>query len=96
MAVYRVTQDMGLTHVEFFTTLPAAIAHREYWVEGNVVRIEYEGRYVLIELGCEQVRKIALLRLPHTEVTFSFHHFTTEQRDAFMARFDLYFRRGGG
>ena len=96
MAVYRLTQDMGLTHVEFFNTLPAAIAHQDFVVEDNVVRIEYEGRRVLIELGCEQVRKIALLRLPHTEVTLSFFHFTTEQRNQFLTRFDLYFRRGGG
>ena len=47
---------------------------------GVVVRIDYDGRYVVIELGCEQIRKIALLRMPHTEVTFSFHQFSDEQR----------------
>ena len=96
MAPYRFTQDMGLTHAEFFKTLPSAIEHREFSVDGVVVRIDYDGRYVVIELGCEQIREIALLRMLHTEVTFSFHQFSDEQRTQFMHRFDLYFRRGGG
>ena len=87
---------MGLTHAEFFATLPAAIEHRDHLVDGNTVRIDYDGCYLVIELGREQVRQIALLRLPHTEVTFSFHHFTVIAREQFMRRFDLYFRRGGG
>ena len=87
---------MGLTHAEFFKTLPAAIEHCGYSVDGNIIRIDFDTRFVCIELGPEQVRAIALLRLPHSEVTFSFHHFSDEQRQQFMHRFDLYFRRGGG
>ena len=88
---------MGLTHADFFKTLPAAIEHHEFSVDGRgAVRIDYDGRYVIIELGCEQIRKIALLRMPHTEVRFSFHQFSDEQRAQFMQRFDFYFRRGGG
>ena len=87
---------MGLTHAEFFKTLPPAIEYHPYTVDGVLVRIDYDGRHLVIELGPEQVREIALLRMPHAEVTFSFHRFSEEQREQFMQRFDLYFRRGGG
>ena len=87
---------MGLTHAEFFKTLAPAINYHPYTVDGERVQIDYEGRRLVIELGPEQVRAIALLRMPHAQVTFSFHHFSEQQREQFMHRFDLYFRRGGG
>ena len=92
----RFTLDMGLTHAEFFKTLPAAIGHLAYTRDGNVIRVDYEGRCVQFELGPQQVREIALLRMPHTPVKFNFHRFSDAQRETFMERFDLYFRRGGG
>ena len=90
------TRELGFSHKEFFRSLPAAIAHREYVVCGNTVRLGYEKGSVRIELGPEQVRAIASLRLPSTKVTFSFFDISKLQRDRFMQRFDLYFQRGGG
>ena len=87
---------MGLTHTEFFRSLPPAIENREYSVEDGVVRIDVDGRSVIIELGSQLSRAIASLKLPYLEVRFSFHGFSDEEREQFMERFELYYRRGGG
>ena len=63
---------MGLTHADFFKTLPAAIEHHPFLVDQNTMCINYDDRHLVIELGREQVRTIALLRMPHVEVTFRF------------------------
>ena len=87
---------MGLTHSEFYRSLPPAIAHHTFSVEDNHVRIDYGDRVVTLELGSQQVRSIASLRLPYVEVRFTFDGFSATQQREFMARFERYFRRGGG
>jgi hypothetical protein len=96
MSTYAFTREMGLTREEFFKSLPQAIAHREFTVTNGVVRIEFENRAVTIELGQERMRSIALLTLPYMEVRFTFLDFSVQERERFMERFNLYFRRGGG
>jgi hypothetical protein len=91
------TQDMSISHADFFRLLPAAIVPYESRVKQNVVEIFAEQRRVIITLGVEGVRKITgLLSLPRTQVEFLFEHFDEAQREAFMHRFDRYFHRGGG
>jgi hypothetical protein len=92
------TQELGLTHAEFFKSLPPAIEHRPYTVTRNTrVEIDFgDERELTIELGEQKIRRIALLRLPYCEVRFHFVGFSLEQRKSFTHRFDLYFRRGGG
>ncbi len=92
----RFTREMGLTHAEFFRSLPSAIARRDYTVEDGEIGIDFGGRRVTIELGEQKARAIASLNLPYVEVTFRFFDFSDAERNEFMERFDLYFRRGGG
>jgi hypothetical protein len=87
---------MGLTHEEFFRELPAALGHREYVADAGRVSVRLDGGSLLITLGSEQTRKIAALRLPYTVVGFRFEGVEEVERDNFMQRFDLCFRRGGG
>ncbi len=94
--VVSFTRSMGLTHTEFFRSLPPAIAGHPYEREGHTVSIAYDGRSVTIVLGPERTRAIAALRLPCVEVTFTFRGFPEDERRAFMDRFDRYFLRGGG
>lgn len=96
MPTYAFTREMGLTREEFFKCLPQAIAHREFTVTNSQVRIQFESCAVIIELGEERIRSIALLRLPYMEVRFTFLGFSVQEREEFMDRFNLYFRRGGG
>lgn len=91
------SQDMSISHADFFRLLPAAIAPYESRVKQNVVEIYADQRQVVITLGVEGVRKITgLLSLPRTQVTFAFAQFSDAQREEFMHRFDRYFHRGGG
>ena len=90
------SREMGLTHREFLRELPAAIAYRRFRTEGNRIHVELGGASLVITLGPERVRRIAALRLPRTMVGFEFDGVTTRERQAFMQRFDLCFRRGGG
>ena len=97
MVDHQFTQELGLTHAEFFRSLPAAIEHRDYHVAGDRVQVEYDdGRQVTFVLGPEQRRRIALLSMPYCEIRFEFSGFSDQQLQAFTHRFDLYFRRGGG
>jgi hypothetical protein len=94
--VRRFNRELGLTHAEFYRMLPPAVAHREFTVEDDRVRIEDGHRRVTIELGPQRYRRIASLRLPFLEARFTFVGFAPAELDAFMARFRRYFQRGGG
>ena len=90
------TREMGVDHRDFFRLLPRAMGDHPYEVEGDAVRAELGGGTLLIELGPERVRRIALLALPFTEVSFTFRDTDEAGREAFTRRFELAFRRGGG
>ena len=87
---------MGVTHREFFRELPAAIAHRRFRADGNRVYVELDDASLVITLSPERIRRVAALRLPYTVVSFEFKGVEASDRQAFMRRFDLCFRRGGG
>ncbi|MEE4379512.1 MAG: hypothetical protein V2J55_18660 [Candidatus Competibacteraceae bacterium] len=91
-----VTREMGLTHAEFFRTLARAFAGWRFEIQGTTVTIFEQERLLEITLAPEQERRIALLRLPVTQVKFTFHDYSDGQRSAFLRHFDRYFQRGGG
>lgn len=90
------SRELGLTHAEFFRSLPPAIAQRPCTIEGNRVVIEHGDGRVEIELGPRQDRRIASLRLPYLVARFTFIGLSGSEREQFMARFERYFQRGGG
>jgi len=94
--VYSFTRELGLTHGEFYRSLPPALGARDYTVTENRVHVDEGMRKVTIELGPQRYRSIASLRLPYTEVLFTFEGFAPSERADFMARFERYFQRGGG
>lgn len=96
MEPHRFTREMGITHADFFRILPSAIDQHPYHRRDHGIEVDFGDRSVEIDLGDEKIRGIALLQLPYIEMSFVFHGFSVEQRKAFMGRFDLYFRRGGG
>ena len=96
MDSFRFSRESGLTHAEFFRSLPAALDHHPFSVDGDRVVVDYGDRRITIVLGPQQVRRIAMLEIPYTILHFSFDGFSPAQRTEFMDRFNLYFRRGGG
>ncbi len=90
------SREMGLTHAEFFRSLPPAVAPRSFTIEGHRVVIEHGAGRIEIELGPRQDRRIASLRLPYVVVRFTFTGVTGAERERFLSRFERYFQRGGG
>lgn len=95
-AVVRYSRDMGITHREFFRTLPAALPALPYTVQGPDVVISDDTRRLVISLSPEGRRRIAALSLPTTQVHFTFSGYSPQDVERFMARFDRAFQRGGG
>lgn len=90
---------MGFTRKEFMRALPSALHDYPYQVDGDVITItppESDGHPIMITLGAEAVRKIALLRLPYIHVDFDFTAVDEAVHKRFLAQFDLYYRKGGG
>ncbi len=96
MSQFRLTRKMSITHREFFRLLPRAVDNAPVSRQnGRVIVYANEGR-VAIFLAAETLRKLAMLELPVTEITLEFTDFTDAAREAFLARFDLAFQKGGG
>lgn len=93
---FGIVRPMGLTHVEFMRSLPAAVEGMDCRVEGPHIEITDAVRRIEIRLGPEQMRYLGSLVLPQTQVNLSFEGFSEEQRKDFLRRFDLAFQRGGG
>ena len=87
---------MGITHREFFRTLPAALPALPHTVQGHDVIITEDTQRLVISLSPEGRRRIAALSLPTTQVHFTFSGYSLQDIEQFMARFDRAFQRGGG
>jgi hypothetical protein len=91
-----VIREMGLSHAEFFRTLARALAGWRFKIQSNTVVVFEQERCLKITLAPEQERRIAMLRLPVTQVTFTFHGYSDAQSNTFLRHFERYFQRGGG
>jgi hypothetical protein len=89
-------RQMGLTHAEFFRILPPVVAGIVHRVEERAVHIEDGPRRASLILGPEGERRLGAMRLPGFALRFAFSGYRQDQVDAFMARFDTCFHRGGG
>ena len=92
----RYSREMGVTDDDFWRILPKAMGEHDYRIDGRTVRGSVDGGTVEIVLGPQQERRIALLRLPFSEVSFTFRGVSADDQQAFKRHFDLYFQRGGG
>ncbi len=92
----RLVREMGLAHADFWRLLPQAVGDCPWRADGTRVGIEVDGGRVEIELGPEGERRIAGLTLPSTTVRFRWEGVARPAFDAFLERFDRYYRRGGG
>ena len=92
----ELVRRMALTHRDFLRSLPGAAPGMESRINGPEIELSAFPRRVLISLGPEECRRLGALALPETEVRLRFEGFSEQQRQAFLERFDLAFRRGGG
>ena len=91
-----VTKDMSITHAEFFRLLPKALGPGAYSQDATRVVRDDGSRCLEITLGPEGTRRLALMRVPRTEVTLSFTGYSDAARAAALALFDRAFQRAGG
>lgn len=101
-APVRFAREMGITHRAFIRTLKGAVEGRTYTVVdgagicASCAVINDGPRQIRIHLAPQWVRRIASIKMPVTDVTFEFDGHTQVEADAIMARFEIFFRRGGG
>jgi hypothetical protein len=91
-----ITREMGLTHKDFFRTIPKVFNDRAFQITDVTVTVCEAERCLRICLGPQRERRIAMLRLPVTDVSLHFIGYTETEVNGFMNRFARYFQRGGG
>ncbi|SCA56521.1 conserved hypothetical protein [Candidatus Terasakiella magnetica] len=100
--VSEITREMGTNHKDFLRLLPRSIPDATINWQGNEqtgakVNIENAplGR-IDIDLSKVGERRIALLALPVTHVTFRFYDVDQDSAQKEYDRMAKYFQRGGG
>lgn len=98
----EITREMGTNHKDFMRLLPKSIANGKITYHGD----EDKGAHVLIEgapsgqieidLSKVGERRIALLCLPVTFITFRFYGLSEEAALIEFTRMSKSFHRGGG
>jgi hypothetical protein len=88
--------EMTISRAEFLRTLPAAVAGAQFRVEDDVVRSGDTDRGWQVRIAALPALRIGSLALERHEVEISFDGYSSEEERAFLERFHLCFRRGGG
>lgn len=89
--------EMGITHRDFLRIFPRLVSDAEASVTTAGARVEWpEGRWLEVEMSAEQIRRIALLKMPYVNLEFTFGGFEPLEQARFMERFDRAFHKGGG
>ncbi len=88
--------DMTTTRSEFRRLLPAAVNDVAFTEEGGAFVHREGARGWRIGLASLPQLQIGLIRLERQRVDFEFTGYAADEIDDFMARFERYFRRGGG
>lgn len=89
-------REMGCTRTEFLRWLPGATRHAPIICNGDLHRVLSDQGTVEITIGEMPPRRIASMILPVLAVRFRFIEMNETAREAFLAYFDHYTRRGGG
>ncbi len=93
---FALEREMGCTREDLLRWLPEATGHAPARVEGDAVVLSVGGGEVRITTRVRPPRRIALVSLPVLAVSFRFEGLDAAARGAFLARWDLCTRRGGG
>jgi hypothetical protein len=94
--VLALAQDMTIARGEFLRCLPAAVGHAAFRIDADQIRpVDPGGNWRIVVTPLPELR-IGMIELPRHRVEI----FLSGRGDAdtrrFLARFELYFRRGGG
>ena len=87
---------MAITHTDFFRTVRPLLADEDHEIHSRGLTIRRGDACIDIVLGPEETRSLGNFRLPRTRVEIRFGGCHPAVIEAFLARFDTRFRRGGG
>ena len=88
--------EMTTTRAEFLRLLPAAVNHVAFAEEGAAFVHRDGARCWRIGFASLPDLRLGLIRLERHRVEFGFEGYSVAEIEAFVARFEFHFRRGGG
>jgi len=91
-----IVREMGYTHREFFRLLPGAMGDNEYLISDTTVTCQLGAGKLTISLGPEGERRLVLVVIPRTEITFEFENVEEAEQKEFLRYFDARFMKGLG
>lgn len=91
-----VEKEMGYSHADFFRLLPRAMGDTPYEVRGLEIDCQLRSGSLKISLGDECERRMGLVVIPRTKVTFQYDEVSDEDRAEFLKYFELRFMKGLG
>jgi hypothetical protein len=89
-------REMGCTREDLLRWLPGATGGAPARADGGEIVLSVGAGEVRITAEERPPRRIALVAIPVLAIRFRFEGLDEAARLAFLARFDLYTRRGGG
>lgn len=92
----KIVREMGYTHSDFFRLLPGAMGEYDYAVSGTTVTCQIGSGRLTVSLGPEGERRLVLVVIPRTEITFDFENVADADQIEFLRYFDLRFMKGLG
>lgn len=88
--------EMTITRPDFRRLLPAAVNHVAFVENDNAFTHSEGARSWRIGLQPLPLLRLGRVRLERQQVDFAFAGYSAQEIEDFMARFEMYFRRGGG
>jgi len=88
--------DMSITRADFRRLLPAAVNHVPFVEEDGAFMHRDGERGWRIGMELLPQLRLGLIRLERHRISFEFAGYSAGEIEGFMARFEVYFRRGGG
>jgi hypothetical protein len=93
----RLEKDLATSRPEFFRNLAVALRGMEHSIDGDHITVGAGAKRIDLTLSPLPHRQLSpLLKLERWKLTLEFTGYSAAEHDAFMARFDLAFQRGGG
>ena len=94
--VLALAQDMTIARESFLRLLPAAVGLAPFTVEGTEIRpVDPAQGWRIVATPLPDLR-LGAMALPRQRVEIHLDGYGNAQRRAFLDRFELYYRRGGG